>query len=115
MRTSRRSTRRDATLMRKSNGTTAQLAKRSASTFESPSKRLRRDQDGRKTRYVGIGNNELAATMVATAHNLIRIANLLAQPGVTMTIDAAVGDLRHPLGYACSPHRIPKSSEKTAC
>ncbi len=23
--------------------------------------------------------------------------------------------LRHPLGYACSPHRIPKSSEKTAC
>ena len=34
----------------------------------------------RKTRYVGIGNNQLAATMVATAYNLIRIANLLGQP-----------------------------------
>jgi IS5 family transposase len=33
----------------------------------------------RKTRYVGIGNNQLAATMVATAYNLIRIATLLEQ------------------------------------
>ncbi len=34
----------------------------------------------RKTRYVGIGNNQLAATMIATAYNLTRIANLLGQP-----------------------------------
>ena len=34
----------------------------------------------RKTRYVGIGNNQLAATMIATAYNLIRIATLLGQP-----------------------------------
>jgi hypothetical protein len=34
----------------------------------------------RKTRYVAIGNNQLAATMVATAYNLIRMANLLGQP-----------------------------------
>ena len=34
----------------------------------------------RKTRYVGMGNNQLAATMVATAYNLIRIANLLGDP-----------------------------------
>ena len=34
----------------------------------------------RKTRYVGIGNNQLAATMIATAYNLIRIATLLEQP-----------------------------------
>jgi transposase len=33
----------------------------------------------RKTRYVGLGNNQLAATMVATAYNLIRMANLLGQ------------------------------------
>ncbi len=30
-------------------------------------------------------------------------------------VQSVVHDLRHPLGYACSPHRIPKSSEKTAC
>ncbi len=31
----------------------------------------------RKTRYVGLGNNQLAATMIAAAYNLIRIAKLL--------------------------------------
>ena len=34
----------------------------------------------RKTRYIGIGNNQLAATMIATAYNLIRMATLLEQP-----------------------------------
>ena len=33
----------------------------------------------RKTRYVGLGNNQLAATMIAAAYNLIRMANLLGQ------------------------------------
>ena len=32
----------------------------------------------RKTRYVGLGNNQLAATMIAAAYNLIRMAKLLA-------------------------------------
>jgi transposase len=32
----------------------------------------------RKTRYVGIGNNQLAATMIASAYNLIRMVKLLA-------------------------------------
>jgi transposase len=31
----------------------------------------------RKTRYVGFGNNQLAATMIAAAYNLIRMAKLL--------------------------------------
>jgi len=34
----------------------------------------------RKTRYVGFGNNQLAATMIAAAYNLIRLANLLGEP-----------------------------------
>lgn len=32
----------------------------------------------RKTRFVGLGNNQLAATMIAAAYNLIRMARLLA-------------------------------------
>ncbi len=31
----------------------------------------------RKTRYVGLGNNQLAATMIAAAYNLIRMSRLL--------------------------------------
>ena len=42
----------------------------------------------RKTRYVGLGNNQLAATMVATAYNLIRMANLLGQ-GRGVNMDAS--------------------------
>lgn len=34
----------------------------------------------RKTRYVGLGNNQLAASMIGAAYNLIRIAKLLAMP-----------------------------------
>ncbi len=34
----------------------------------------------RKSRYVGIGNNQLAATMIGAAYNLIRIAKLLSAP-----------------------------------
>ena len=34
----------------------------------------------RKTRYLGLGNNQLAAYMIGAAYNLVRIAKLLGAP-----------------------------------